>query len=506
MKILSVEKIREADAYTIAHEPIAGIDLMERAAIASFLWIAGKLTVKKAVYVFAGTGNNGGDGLAIARMLQQKHFPVQVYLIGSEETLSPSCSTNFERFRNIARNNVRFLKESEPLPEIHPGDVVIDSLFGSGLTRPVSGFSATLIRHINEARAMTISIDMPSGLFCDSSYKTGENPVVVKADYTLSFSPPKLALFLPENDVFLGKIQLLDIGISREFIDQTSVKNYFPDREMLAPRLKIRNKYDHKGTFGHALLICGSYGKMGAAVLAAHAALRSGSGLVSIHAPSSGVSILQSAIPEAMMSIDKNEKVVSALPDLSPFTAIGTGCGLGMDEQTQKAIKLLIQEAGQPIVFDADAINCLAENKTWLGFLPKHCIFTPHPKEFHRLVGKHSNDYDRVQMQLDFSFRYQAYVILKGAHTVITTPEGECYYNSTGNPGMATAGSGDVLTGMITSLLAQGYSPLDACILGVYLHGLSGDLACEETGQEALIAGDIIKYIGKAFQTLYGKF
>jgi len=206
------------------------------------------------------------------------------------------------------------------------------------------------------------------------------------------------------------------------------------------------------------------------------------------------------------MSIDKNEKVVSALPDLSPFTAIGTGCGLGMDEQTQKAIKLLIQEAGQPIVFDADAINCLAENKTWLGFLPKHCIFTPHPKEFHRLVGKHSNDYDRVQMQLDFSFRYQAYVILKGAHTVITTPEGECYYNSTGNPGMATAGSGDVLTGMITSLLAQGYSPLDACILGVYLHGLSGDLACEETGQEALIAGDIIKYIGKAFQTLYGKF
>ncbi len=506
MKILPVEKIREADAYTIAHEPIAGIDLMERAATACFSWIAENLNEKRKVYVFAGSGNNGGDGLAIARMLQQKHFPVEVYLIGSEETLTPSCRTNLDRFRNIARKNFRFLKEGDPMPVIHPGDVVIDSLFGSGLSRSAGGFAAGVIRYINDCQALTISIDIPSGLFCDSSYKTAENPAIIAADYTLSFSPPKLALFFPENDVYLGKWKLLDIGLSREFIDMTSVKNYLLESQMLATRIIKRNKFDHKGTFGHALLICGGYGKMGAAVLSSRAALRSGAGLVTVHAPSIGMTVLQSSVPEAMMSIDSNEKVISMIPDLSPYTAIGTGCGLGMGEQTQKAIKLLIQEARQPIVFDADAIHIIAENKTWLGFLPKHCIFTPHPGEFQRLTGKHRDDYHRVQLQREFSFRHQAYVVLKGANTAITTPEGECYFNSTGNPGMATGGSGDVLTGMITGLKAQGYTSLDACILGVFLHGRAGDLACSETGEEALVAGDIIKNIGKAFQTLYGKF
>jgi len=330
--------------------------------------------------------------------------------------------------------------------------------------------------------------------------------VVVEADYTLSFSPPKLAFFLPENDIYLGKWQLLDIGISEEFVEQTPVKNYVLDSQMLAPKLKKRNKFDHKGIFGHALLICGGYGKMGAALLSSYAAMRSGAGLVTVHAPACGLSVIQTAVPEVMMSIDKNEMIVSNIPDLAPYTAIGTGCGLGMGEQTQKALKLLIQEAHQPIVFDADAINIIAGNKTWLDFLPKQCIFTPHPKEFHRLAGKHNDDYDRLQLQKEFSFRNQAYVVLKGGHTAITTPEGECYFNSTGNPGMATGGSGDVLTGMITGLKAQAYSSLDACLLGVYLHGLAGDFACIETGEEALISGDIIKHIGKAFQTLYGKF
>jgi NAD(P)H-hydrate epimerase len=506
MKILPVEKVREADAFTIANEPIADIDLMERAATACFSWIAGKLASKKTIHVVAGTGNNGGDGLAIARMLRLKHFPVQVYLVGPMEKMSSSCRTNFERFKNIAPKNIKILDDTGPLPEINPGDVIIDSLFGSGLSRPAGGFTATVIRHINDCMAQTISIDVPSGLFCDSSYKVAEKPVVVEADYTLSFSPPKLAFFLPENDIYLGKWQLLDIGISEEFVEQTPVKNYVLDSQMLAPKLKKRNKFDHKGIFGHALLICGGYGKMGAALLSSYAAMRSGAGLVTVHAPACGLSVIQTAVPEVMMSIDKNEMIVSNIPDLAPYTAIGTGCGLGMGEQTQKALKLLIQEAHQPIVFDADAINIIAGNKTWLDFLPKQCIFTPHPKEFHRLAGKHNDDYDRLQLQKEFSFRNQAYVVLKGGHTAITTPEGECYFNSTGNPGMATGGSGDVLTGMITGLKAQAYSSLDACLLGVYLHGLAGDFACIETGEEALISGDIIKHIGKAFQTLYGKF
>ncbi len=505
MKILPVEKIREADAYTIANEPIADIDLMERAATACFSWITGKLSSKKAIFVFAGTGNNGGDGLAIARMLHLKHFQVFVYLVGPEQNLSPSCRKNFDRFHTIASKNIKFLNEGDPMPEVGDGDLVIDSLFGSGLTRSAGGFTAAVIRHINESRALVISIDVPSGLFCDSSYKSIEKPVVIQADYTLSFSPPKLAFFFPENDIYLGEWHLLDIGISGEFIEQTVVKNYLIDSQMLGSKLIRRHKFDHKGTFGHALLICGGYGKMGAAVLSSNAALRSGAGLVTVHAPSSGVPILQSSAPEALMSIDRNERVVSMLPDLSAYTAIGIGCGLGMDEQTQKTVKLLIQEAGQPIVFDADAINIIAENKTWLGFIPKQSIFTPHPKEFQRLTGRHKDDFDRMQMQREFSFRHQAYVVLKGANTAITTPEGECYFNSTGNPGMATGGSGDVLTGLITGLKAQGYSSLDACLLGVFLHGRAGDLACVETGEEALTAGDIIKYIGKAFQTLYGK-
>lgn len=506
MKILPVEKIREADAYTIANEPIPDIDLMERAASVCFAWITEKLNVRKNIHVFAGTGNNGGDGLAIARMLQQKHFNIKVYLVGSEKNLSASCRTNYERFRNIAPKNFRFLGEGDPLPDLLSEDVVIDSIFGSGLSRAAEGFTATLIRHINESKALTISIDVPSGLFCDRSYKTAGNPVVVNADYTLSFSPPKLAFFFPENDIFVGRWQMFDIGISAEFIGVTPVANYLLDAAMLAPLLKKRNKFDHKGTFGHALLICGCYGKMGAAILASLASIRSGAGLVTVHTPTIGVNVLQTAVPEVMISVDSSEKNVKNIPDLAPYTAIGIGCGLGMDAQTQNALKLLIQQAGQPVIFDADAINILAENKTWLGFIPRHSIFTPHPKEFHRLVGKHNDDFDRIRLQREFSHRHQAYVVLKGAHTAITTPEGDCFFNSTGNPGMATAGSGDILTGIITGLKAQGYSSLEACLLGVYLHGLAGDLACSTTGQEALIARDIINFTGKAFQSLYGEF
>jgi len=505
MKILPVEKIREADAYTIAHEPISDIDLMERAATACFNWITGHLTAKRFVHVIAGTGNNGGDGLALARMLLEKHFPVRVYIAGPEENLSTSCRINLERFKSLAAGQFAFLSDGSSMPEIANGDVVIDSLFGSGLTRPAGGFAAALIRHINESKALVISIDVPSGLFSDKSFKAADKAVIVEADYTLTFAPPKLALFLPENDPFLGNWQLLDIGISGEFIEQASVKNFVADPVILAGKLRKRNKFDHKGTYGHALLICGGYGKMGAAVLSSLAALRSGAGLVTVHAPASGVPVLQTAVPEVMMSIDKNDHLITGIPDLSPYTAIGTGCGLGTDEQTAKTLKLLIQEAGQPIVFDADAINILAGNKTWLGFLPPGCIFTPHPKEFQRLAGKHKDDHDRLRIQKEFSFRHQAYMVLKGAHTVISTPEGDCYFNISGNPGMATAGSGDVLTGIITGLKAQGYSSLDACLLGVYIHGLAGDIACNETGQEALIAGDIIKHTGNAFKTLYGK-
>jgi NAD(P)H-hydrate epimerase len=289
----------------------------------------------------------------------------------------------------------------------------------------------------------------------------------------------------------------------QDFIDHTGTKNFYTDHEDCQKILKPRNKYSHKGTFGHALLFCGSRGKMGAAVLASVGCLRSGPGLVTAHVPRFGSAILQTAVPEAMLDIDSSEDILTEIPDLSRFTSIAVGPGIGQEIQTQRILKFLIQNSTTPLIIDADAINILGENKTWISFVPKGSIFTPHPKEFERLVGKSSDDFDRNQIQRDFSIKYGVYIVLKGAHTAITTPDGKCYFNSTGNPGMATGGSGDVLTGILAGLKAQGYTSLETCLLGVYLHGLAGDRTSESLGQEAMIAGDIVENLGKAFQSLY---
>ncbi len=515
MKILPVPLIREADAYTIQHEPIDDIDLMERAASKCFQWLETNLDKTQKIIVFCGSGNNGGDGLAIARMLIQTGFHVEVFVLQGPEKMTPSCMINYERMQAIGGAKsvmadragvLHIINKSGEFPEIGFHDIVIDAIFGSGLSRPAEGIAAEVIHHINSSGARIIAIDVPSGLFCDTTTHTGHQPVVIRADYTLTFSPPKLAFFFPENDRFAGDWQLLDIGLMQSFLDSAVVHNFMQTRSDIQPILKKRNKYSHKGNFGHALLICGSTGKMGAAVLSARACLRSGAGLVTVHIPRSGVSILQTAVPEAMVSIDCDEDTYATVPDLSVYSSIAIGPGLGQSAKSAAALKLLIQNTRVPVIFDADAINLLAENKTWLGFIPKGSIFTPHPKEFERLVGKSSNDFDRNQLQQDFSVRHQCYVILKGAHSAVTGPDGCCYFNTTGNPGMATGGSGDVLTGIIAGFMAQGYSSLESCQLGVYLHGLSGDIALSANGCEALIATDIITNLGKSFQTLYGKF
>lgn len=504
MKILSVDKIREADAYTIRHEPIPDIDLMERAATACFYWLIKKIPHGKKVKVFCGTGNNGGDGLAISRLLSAKGYPVKVFLLGGIDQFSPSCRTNYERALSLPGIKIRILSEGEPLPDINPDtDIVLDAIFGSGLTRPVKGFIGEVIRHLNEKEPITFSIDVPSGLFCDVTVKSNKKPVIVTADYTLTFSPPKLAFFFQENDIYIGKWQLLDIGIMQDFIDHTDTKNFYTDHEDCKKILKPRNKYSHKGTFGHALLFCGSRGKMGAAILASRGCIHSGPGLVTAHVPQFGSAIMQTAVPEAMLDIDSAENILTEIPDLSGFNSIAVGPGIGQEDQTQKTLKLLIQNSTIPLVFDADAINILGENKTWISFVPKGSIFTPHPKEFERLVGKSSDDFERNKIQRDFSKKYGVFIVLKGAHTAITSPDGKCYFNSTGNPGMATGGSGDVLTGILAGLKAQGYTSLETCLLGVYLHGVAGDRAAESFGEEAMSACDIIGNLGKAFQSLY---
>jgi NAD(P)H-hydrate epimerase len=502
MKILPVEKIREADAFTIANEPIADIELMERAAVQLFRWIAGNVDISHRFFVFAGLGNNGGDGLALSRLLSEAGYEVIVYVVRYSDKTSENFQENYVRFEAIGNRKLHDLKEGEPFPEILEEDIVVDALFGSGLTRPVKDFPGEVISMMNTTPALKIAIDIPSGLFADISSKDS-NGEIIRADYTLSLQFPKLAFLLPENNTFVGSWHVLDIGLYPDYIKSVPVKNFYSTRQDLAATLKPRKKFSHKGTYGHALLIAGSYGKMGAAILAAHAALRSGVGLLHVHIPKVGYSILQTALPEAMLSIDRYENYFSDIPELATFNAIGVGPGLGTQHQSQMALKLLIQQFKLPIVFDADALNILAENKTWLAFLPHYSILTPHPKEFERLAGKWNNDFERLKKQREFAEKYQLVVILKGAHTSICTPRGDCYFNSTGNPGMATAGSGDVLTGILTSLLAQGYASVEAAILGVYLHGFAGDLAAKKLSEEAMIAGDIIANLGKAFKKLY---
>jgi NAD(P)H-hydrate epimerase len=345
-----------------------------------------------------------------------------------------------------------------------------------------------------------VAIDVPSGLMVEDN-SANDHKSVINANATLTFEAPKLSFLFAENAQHVGDFYVLDIGINKTFIASQKSLNYYLTREMIAPLIKHRPKFSHKGNYGHALLVAGSYGKMGAAVLAAKSCLRSGVGLLTVHVPKCGYTVLQSTVPEAMLSVDEDEREISGIKDIAQYNVIGVGPGIGNAKSTQQVVKVLIQ-AKLPMVIDADALNILSENKTWLAFLPKGCIFTPHPGEFARLVGKTSSAYDAYTLQKEFAIKYSVYLVLKGAHTAIATPEGEVFFNSTGNPGMATGGSGDTLTGIITGLLAQGYSPKQAALLGVYIHGLAGDIAAHEAGEGSLIAEDITNCLGSAFKEM----
>lgn len=500
MKILSAGQIREVDKYTIEHEPISSADLMERASLACVNWITDKYRTAKEVKVFAGPGNNGGDGLCIAYFLLLAGFHVKVYLIAEPESLSADASVKYHRLLQYNKEVVIVLKESVT-PEIRPSDIVVDALFGTGLNRSLSGYPVTLIRHINNSGAGVIAIDVPSGLFCESN-EGNNRDFIVKARHTLTFQAPKLAFLFAENYVFTGDIHVLDIGLHQAGIDIQDSKLYFQQKNDFEKHLKTRKKFDHKGVFGHALLISGSYGKMGAAVLASKACLRAGVGLLTSHIPRKGYEIIQTTVPEAMVSLDENDEIVTVVPDKDKYSAVGAGPGIGTANESIDLIRELLTKSNVPLVLDADALNILSQNQWLLCMIPPNTILTPHPKEFDRLMGNNSSGYKRFLSQIDFSRKFNVIIVLKGAYTSITTPTGECWFNSTGNPGMATAGSGDVLTGIILSLLAQGYEPLMAARLGVYIHGLAGDFALAKNSFESIISGDIINHIGNAFNKI----
>ena len=500
MKILSSQQQREADQYTILHEPILSVDLMERAAERCVDWITSKYNQQTYFQLFCGTGNNGGDGLALARLLTQRNYRVTCYIIRFSENSSKDFDINMERLQENAVQYIEITNEAEINTISLTEGVIIDCLLGTGITRPSSGILKSLIAKINTVPLEKIAIDVPSGLYCEQP--NAETDSIVNATHTLTFQAPKLNFFFPENAQHVGQVEVLDIGLDQQFIQTLDSPWQTIERADILNFLKTRTKFSHKGSFGHATLIAGSTGKIGAAILAGRACLRSGIGLLSYVTSKNGNEILQTAVPEAMTIIlSASDNIGGEIPQL-PKSTIGIGPGIGTSKATQQFVEKQLQLSKQPIVIDADALNIIALNPNFKKNIPKNSILTPHPKEFERLVGAFENSHERLQKQLTFSNEFQCFVLVKGAHTCITSPSGDVYFNTTGNPGMATGGSGDVLTGIITSLLAQSYSPKEATLLGVYIHGLAGDLAATATGTTSMIASDIVDFLAKAFESL----
>lgn len=500
MKILSARQIRQADHYTIEHEPVASIDLMERASVAFTNWFALKFPLPQpSVHVLCGKGNNGGDGLAIARLLSERGYSVNVYIIEAFERSTPDFKTNLQRLSTLAHVPVRSVQTADDLPVFGAEELLIDAIVGSGLQAPLQGVLKGLVEYINECGNRVIAVDLPTGL-------NGDGPtegVCIYAQYTFSFETPRLAFFFAENYHRVGEFAYASIGLDANFIQNQSTPYHYIDQSLITSFLKKREKFAHKGVFGHALLIAGSYGKMGAAILATKACLRVGVGLATVHIPTCGYDVMQTAVPEAMVSLDEDPYIFTRVYDLYKYSVLAIGCGLSTKNKTRNALCYVLKNIETPTILDADALNILAQSPDWLEYIPPGSILTPHAKEFERLFGKIERDFERNEVQRQKSQELGVYIILKGANTCITTPQGECYFNSTGNPGMGTAGSGDVLTGILAGLLAQGYTELQSCLLGVFLHGLAGDLAAQALSQEALMAGDILDYMGKAFLALH---
>ena len=502
MKIFTSAQIHELDKYTIDHEPIKSIDLMERAAIQLTDSIVAEWDKDMKVVVFAGPGNNGGDALAVARMLAVRGYNVSTWLFNTSGRLSDDCKKNRDRLKDVKQvaSFVVVTDEFDP-PTLDAQTLVVDGLFGSGLNKPLTGGFASLVKYVNASPAKVVSIDIPSGLMTESNeYNVKSN--IMKADVTLTLQQPKLSFLFPENQQFIGHVEVLDIGISQEGIDKTDAQFYILEKSDITPCLKRRDPFAHKGSMGHALLVAGSRGMAGAAMLAAKACLRTGVGKVTVHTPACNTLPLQIGVPEVVLDVDSDTNVVSEAVDTDCFKAMGIGPGLGTNENTAIAVIGQMRRAQCPIVVDADALNILAAHKAWLQQIPVGAILTPHIGEFDRLEGVSTDSYERLSKAMLLAERQHAYIVLKGHYTAIITPGGRVLFSPTGNPGMATAGSGDVLTGIITALLARGYTQGEACAIGTYLHGLAGDIAARSLGEESLIASDIINSLPMAFKEL----
>lgn len=501
MKILSKEQIYKADQITLKRQQITSTELMERAATEVFNWMHSRLNgAPVLIRVFCGIGNNGGDGLVLSRHLVNHGYNVITYVVNCSNERSNDFLINYERLRQASKKWPELLKCESDFPEISPDDIIVDAIFGIGLKRPADDWIQRLFQHFRKSKAFTLSIDMPSGLYTDKIPESED--AVVWSHYTLSFQVPKLVFFLPDTAKFVDRWEVIDIGLDQDFLnDSISIAQYIAKPEVL-PFYKLRDKFSHKGTFGHVLIIGGSYGKIGAVQLASRAALVSGAGLVTTYIPKCGYTALQAALPEIMVLTDVNDDFISNMEMNQPFNATGIGVGMGTHPDTVMALESFLKTQKTPLVIDADAINILSRHKKLIQYIPELTVLTPHPKELERLIGKWKDDFDKIKKVKRFSKKYNLIVVIKGFNTMIIHHD-QVYINSTGNPGLATAGSGDVLTGIITGLLAQGYEPLQSAIFGVYLHGKSADLLAHNMTYQCITASDVIDGISNAYTDLF---
>ncbi|MFC4634476.1 NAD(P)H-hydrate dehydratase [Dokdonia ponticola] len=504
MKIYSRAQIYEADKITAEKESLPSINLMERAGGYLYEWVHERLQGGKVpIKVFCGIGNNGGDGMVLARYLVENNYNVTTYVVNYNTKRVPDFLEAYDRLKSVTKNWPIVLTEESVLPEISPQDIVIDAIFGIGLNRAPQDWVKKLFSAINASNAYVLSVDIPSGMYMDRSPEEGD--VIVLPRFTLSFQAPKLPFFLPATAPFMQAWDILDIGLDPEYLAKTPTDVELIGKQEVIQMYKSRHQFAHKGMFGHSLLIGGSYGKMGAIVLASKAAMRAGSGMVTAYVPQIGVQILQTALPEVMAETDNfNGKVLEEIDFQTEANAIGIGPGMGTDPKTVKAVEGFLKAQKNPMVIDADAINIIAAHPALLEHVPNLSIFTPHLGELERLIGTWKDDFDRLEKTSKFAKTHDIIIVIKGAHT-ITTHDMKLYINDSGNPGLATAGSGDVLTGVITGLLAQGYHPMEAALMGVYFHGRAADIAINQYGIEGLMAGDVIEFLGRAYMDLFAK-
>ncbi|MDE7410843.1 MAG: NAD(P)H-hydrate dehydratase [Paramuribaculum sp.] len=503
MKLFSIEDIKAIERATLQQEGVTFHSLVMQMAASAATEIASRWRPSIRTIIFAGHESCGAVGLALAGMLMERGFNPSIYLFNiGMRSINEEC----KRCRDLLRSKfpdaaLIEVVDKVNLPELKSDDLVIDALFGSELREPLVGGFTSLVRYINDAGATVVSIDVPSGMLGDWNHGVLPRDTV-QASLTLSRQFPRLPFFFSELAERVGEWKVIDAGMNGEASANRVSAYYLIEKDEVRSLLRKRNAFSSKADYGTALLAAGSYGMTGAAVLACNGALRAGAGKVIVRSPRCSVNVLQAAVPEAMVNADDAERNIMDFRVNVKYTAMGVGPGIGVNESTIDALELLLKHTTHPLVLDADALNCIAQRPALLSHIPMLSVLTPHSGEFDRLFGEHSSSESRLLKAVDVSRRYRLLILLKGHYTTLVRPDGKIYINSSGTPGMATPGSGDVLTGVITSLMAQGYKPEVAALIGAFVHGKAGELAVERHGEYGVLASDIAANIGTAIRKI----